>query len=97
MTDMEGDGICCEFGIGEFKITVNGAPEAVGNNGEFGDVIRETFDVYDAPTGNNEVLIEVTHDDFPEGLLVSPPIASPMWAALTPGLHSSLRASTPLK
>jgi hypothetical protein len=53
MTDTEGDGICCEFGIGEFKITVNGEPVAVGNNGKFGDFIQETFgvvDVVEAPT-----------------------------------------------
>jgi trypsin len=71
MTDTKSDGICCEFGIGEFKITVNGEPVAVGDNGEFSDVVREFFnvggvDVVEAPTGDNEVVIEVLHDDFPE-------------------------------
>jgi hypothetical protein len=82
MTDSEGDGICCQNGIGEFKITVNGEPVAVGGNGDFGDVIQETFDVVEAttraptsapsiapsistPMGNNEVVIEVTYDNFP--------------------------------
>jgi hypothetical protein len=50
MTDTFGDGICYSFGIGEFKITVNGEPAVVGDNGELGDVIQETFDVVEAPT-----------------------------------------------
>jgi hypothetical protein len=29
---------------------VNGGPVAVGGNGDFGDVIQETFDVVEAPT-----------------------------------------------
>jgi hypothetical protein len=50
MTDTFRDGICCENGFGEFKIAVNGEPVAVGGNGDFGDVVRETFDVSEAPT-----------------------------------------------
>jgi hypothetical protein len=86
MTDSFEDGICCQFGIGEFTITVNGEPVVMGGNGDFGDVVRETFDVLEAPTtapiraptsaptsapsigaptGNNEVVIEVTYDRFP--------------------------------
>jgi hypothetical protein len=50
MTDTFGDGICCSFGIGEFKITVNGESIAAGDNGDFGDVVQVTFDVSEAPT-----------------------------------------------
>jgi len=45
LTDDFGDGICCLYGTGEFKITVNGEPLAVVSNGEFEDVTRETFNV----------------------------------------------------
>jgi hypothetical protein len=84
MTDTFEDGICCGFSKGEFKITVNGETVAIGGNGDFGDVVRETFDVSEAPTsdvsevptkaptfgiiapiGSNEVVIEVTYDNFP--------------------------------
>jgi hypothetical protein len=46
MTDTYGDEICCRYGTGEFKITVNGEAVAIiGSSGEFRDVVRESFDV----------------------------------------------------
>jgi hypothetical protein len=35
MTDTYGDGMCCQYGAGEFKITMNGEPGAIGSSGEF--------------------------------------------------------------
>jgi hypothetical protein len=44
MTDSFGDGICCEFGSGSFKILVDGET-VISNNGEFLESVQETFDV----------------------------------------------------
>jgi hypothetical protein len=44
-TDTYGDGICCQYGAGRFKATVNGEPVAISSSGEFQDVVRERFDV----------------------------------------------------
>jgi trypsin len=63
MTDTYGDGICCQYGSGEFNITVNGEPVAVGGNGEFGYVVQETFDV--VGSGTVDYRLDVTYDDFP--------------------------------
>jgi hypothetical protein len=52
LTDTHGDGICYEYGAGEFKITVNGEPGAnSSSSGEFRDFIRESFDVIGCSTG----------------------------------------------
>jgi hypothetical protein len=67
MTDTFGDGICCQYGSGEFKITVNGEPVAVGGNGEFGDVVQETFEVVDVSTAPTvDYRLDVAYDDYPE-------------------------------
>jgi hypothetical protein len=44
MTDSAGDGICCEYGSGSIKITVDGAT-VISNNGEFLESVQETLDV----------------------------------------------------
>jgi hypothetical protein len=44
MTDAAGDGICCEYGSGSIKITVDGAT-VISNNGEFLESVQETLDV----------------------------------------------------
>jgi hypothetical protein len=44
-TDAYGDEICYQYGAGEFRINMNGEPEAISSCGEFRDVVRESFDV----------------------------------------------------
>ncbi len=39
-TDTYGNGICCSYGAGEFKITVNGEPVAISSSGECREVVR---------------------------------------------------------
>jgi hypothetical protein len=69
LTDTFGDGICCEYGSGEFKITVNGELLVTASNGEFEDVTRETFDVVGSGSGSGSVSVDywldVTYDDLP--------------------------------
>jgi hypothetical protein len=40
MTDTYGDEICCQYGAGEFKITVNGEPGAISSRRCSGDLRR---------------------------------------------------------
>merc|ERR1719396_140303 len=47
ITDTYGDGICCSYGSGGYKIKVNG--EEVVSGGEFGDSETETFTVNASP------------------------------------------------
>jgi hypothetical protein len=68
LSDTYGDGFCCQYGSGEFRITVNGEPVVVGSNGEFEGVVVETFDV----VGRNAVVdldgeyrLDVAYDEFP--------------------------------
>jgi hypothetical protein len=42
MTDSAGDGICCEYGSGSFKITVDDET-IISMNGEFSESVQETF------------------------------------------------------
>jgi trypsin len=66
MTDTYGDGICCQYGSGEFKITVNGEPVPFSNNGEFGDDFSETFDVVGLNTNPGlDYRLDVTYDEYP--------------------------------
>jgi hypothetical protein len=51
LTEAYGDGICYQYGAGEFKIIVNGEPEAIGSNEDFGDAVRESLDVVGRSTG----------------------------------------------
>jgi bacillolysin len=48
MTDAAADGICCGFGFGSFSIAVDGET-VVSNDGQFEDIVQETFEVL-APT-----------------------------------------------
>jgi hypothetical protein len=66
LTDTYGDGFCCSYGRGEFKITVNGEPVVTGNNGAFRDVTAETFDVVGlnaAPAVDYR--LDVAYDEYP--------------------------------
>merc|ERR1719297_624010 len=47
ITDAYGDGICCSYGTGGYKIKVDG--EEVVSGGEFGDSETETFTVNASP------------------------------------------------
>jgi hypothetical protein len=55
--DANGDGICCGYGIGEYKVTVNGVVEA--NGGEFQSML-ESRGVYVPADGWRKI----TFDDF---------------------------------
>jgi trypsin len=63
--DPFGDGICCEYGSGDFKITVNGEPVAIGGNGDFEYSIQETFDVGGLGPAV-DFRLDVTYDEYPE-------------------------------
>jgi hypothetical protein len=79
MTDTFGDGICCEFGIGEFKIAVNGESKAAGDNGDFGDVIRVTFDVSEASTSDvSEAPTRAPTKEPTRSLTSAPSIGAPI-------------------
>lgn len=68
ITDSYGDGMCCEYGRGEFKITVNGEPVVVSNNGQFQDVFTKTFNVVElnaGPVVDVDYRLDVTYDDHP--------------------------------
>jgi trypsin len=66
LSDTFGDGFCCEYGIGEFKITVNGEPVVVGSNGQFEGVVVETFDVVGRnPVADVEYRLDVAYDAYP--------------------------------
>jgi hypothetical protein len=66
LTDTHGDGICYEYGAGEFKITVNGEPGANNSSsGEFRDFVRESFDVVGCSTGSTvDYILNVAYDDY---------------------------------
>jgi hypothetical protein len=70
LSDTFGDGICCQFGSGEFSITVNGEPVVAGSNGGFQDTIAETFDVVQRISNVEPVVVDyrldVTYDSYPD-------------------------------
>jgi hypothetical protein len=92
MTDSFGDGICCDLGIGEFTITVNGEPVAIGGNGDFGDVIQETFDVVDAPTSAPTIVPTITLEilEVVEAPTSAPTIPDSRSAAIGGGVASGV-------
>jgi hypothetical protein len=67
LTDAYGDGFCCDYGRGEFKITVNGEPVVTGSNGAFQDVTAETFDVVglNAAPADVDYRLDVAYDEYP--------------------------------
>jgi hypothetical protein len=66
MTNTYGDGMSCQYGAGEFKITMNGEPGAISSSGEFRDVVRESFDVVWRNTGPTvDYRLDVAYDDYP--------------------------------
>jgi trypsin len=69
ITDAYGDGFCCSYGNGEFKITVNGEPVVTGSNGDFEGVIVKTFDVVGSNNGSAPAVVDyrldVTYDEYP--------------------------------
>jgi bacillolysin len=69
MTDAVGDGICCQHGIGEFKITVNGELIAVGGNGNFGDGIQTTFSAVASPISARTIPIAKDEDSGAAAIL----------------------------
>jgi hypothetical protein len=58
MTDRAGDGICCEFGFGSFRILVDGET-VISNNGEFSESVQETFTF---PVGSSNLDDEVGYN-----------------------------------
>jgi trypsin len=67
LTDTYGDGFCCDYGRGEFKITVNGEPVVTGSNGAFQDVTAETFNVVglNAAPAAGDYRLDVAYDEYP--------------------------------
>jgi hypothetical protein len=68
ITDAYGDGICCDYGSGEFKITVNGEPVVTGSNGQFQDGTTETFNVVGLNVGppvDIDYRLDVQYDQYP--------------------------------
>jgi hypothetical protein len=66
MTDTYGDGICYQYGAGEFKITVIGEPGDISSSGKFRGVVRESFDVVGRSTGPTvDYRLDVAYDDYP--------------------------------
>lgn len=51
MTDYYGDGICCSYGYGYFKITADDGTVLVSDNGQFSSSITKTFDIATSTTG----------------------------------------------
>jgi hypothetical protein len=66
MTHTYGDGICCQYIAGEFKITANGEPGAIISSGEFRDVVRESLGVVEHSTGPTvDYGLNFVYDDYP--------------------------------
>jgi hypothetical protein len=68
ITDTYGDGFCCDYGNGEFKITVNGEPVVTGSNGQFQDGTTETFNVVGLNAGppvDVDYRLDVKYDQYP--------------------------------
>jgi hypothetical protein len=63
MTDTYGDGICCQYGAGEFHITVYGEPVAIISSEKFPGVVRKSLEVVTGPTVNYR--LDVAYDDYP--------------------------------
>merc|ERR1711923_410026 len=75
ITDTYGDGICCSYGNGGYKIKVNG--EEVVSGGEFGDSETETFSVTSSPVAP------------PTTAPVAPPTTAPVTAPVAPPTPTS--------
>jgi hypothetical protein len=66
ITDMHGDGICCQHCAGEFEIAVNGELVAISSSGEFRDVVWESFEVIRRSAGPTvDYRLDVAYDDYP--------------------------------
>merc|ERR1739837_51990 len=75
ITDAYGDGICCSYGTGGYKIKVDG--EEVVSGGEFGDSETETFSVTSSPVAP------------PTTAPVTPPTTAPVTAPVAPPTPTS--------
>merc|ERR1712115_430514 len=75
IADTYGDGICCSYGSGGYKIKVNG--EEVVSGGEFGSSETETFTVNASPVAP------------PTTAPVAPPTPSPVTAPVAPPTPTS--------
>merc|ERR1711933_297472 len=72
ITDAYGDGICCSYGSGGYKIKVDG--EEVVSGGEFGDSETETFSVTSSPVAPPPTPLPTT----------TPPTTAPVTPPPTP-------------
>merc|ERR1711923_196005 len=73
ITDTYGDGICCSYGTGGYKIKVDG--EEVVSGGEFGDSETETFSVTSSPVAPPTTAPVDT--PFPTTAPVTAPVSPP--------------------
>merc|ERR1711884_732257 len=90
ITDTYGDGICCSYGNGGYKIKVNG--EEVVSGGEFGDSETETFTVNASPvapptTAPVDTPFPTTAP--PTTAPVTPPTTAPVTAPVAPPTPTS--------
>jgi hypothetical protein len=65
MADTYGDGICRQYGAGDFNISVNGEPGANSSSGGFRDVVRKWFDVVGLSTAYTvDFQMDVAYEDY---------------------------------
>merc|ERR1712029_798562 len=84
ITDTYGDGICCSYGNGGYKIKVNG--EEVVSGGEFGDSETETFTVNASPVAPPTPFPTTAP---PTTAPVTPPTTAPVTAPVAPPTPTS--------
>merc|ERR1711902_293318 len=78
-----GDGICCSYGSGGYKIKVNG--EEVVSGGEFGDSETETFTVNASPVAPPTTAPVAPPTPFPTTAPpTTAPVTPPTTAPVTP-------------
>jgi hypothetical protein len=68
MTDTDGDGICWQYGVGEYMVILKGEPGAISSSGEFRDFktsfgkLRRFRAQYWSTV---DYLLDVVHDNYP--------------------------------
>merc|ERR1712119_196122 len=82
ITDGYGDGICCSYGNGGYKITVDGTE--VVNGGDFGNSETETFTVNNPPPTTAPVTSPITPPTTaPVTTPTTAPVTTPTTAPVT--------------
>merc|ERR1712029_978589 len=90
IADTYGDGICCSYGSGEYKIKVNG--EEVVSGGEFGASKTENFSVTSAPIAPPTTAPVAPPTPFPT---TAPPTTAPVTPPTTAPVTAPVAPPTP--